>query len=116
MMVFCNCVQAEKEGTVGSLVTWTVVGRPVDGRRTVSAARVSSTAPKKKAFDRGGPVWPPRSNAKDDRLGRGFGALCPPSQKIGVLGGAAPQPKPKIYQETPFLDPLSRKANNRSTK
>ena len=26
-------VQAEKEGTVEPLVPWTVVGRPVDGRR-----------------------------------------------------------------------------------
>ena len=34
----------------------------VDGRRT--AGRRSSTAPKKKVFDRGGLVWPPRSNAK----------------------------------------------------
>ena len=42
-----------------------LAGRPA-GRS--SAARVSSAAPKKKAFDRGGPVWPPRSNAKDDRL------------------------------------------------
>ena len=25
---------------------------------------MSSVAPKEKAFDRGGPVWPPRSNAK----------------------------------------------------
>ena len=32
-------------------------GRPA-GRS--SAAQVSSAAPKKKAFDRGGPVWPPR--------------------------------------------------------
>ena len=43
--------QAEKEGTVEPLVPWTVVGRPVDGRRTAagrsSAARVSSAAPKK---------------------------------------------------------------------
>ena len=47
----------------------------MDGRRTTggrsSAARVSSAAPKKKSFDRGGSVWPPRSNAADDRLGRG---------------------------------------------
>ena len=56
-----------------------------DGRRTVvgrsSAAPVSSAAPKKKSFDQGGPVWPPRSNAlffgavddtgaADDRPGR----------------------------------------------
>ena len=35
-------------------------GRPA-GRS--SAAPVSSASPKKKAFDRGGLVWPPRSNA-----------------------------------------------------
>ena len=89
--------QAEKEGTVEPLVPWTVVGRPVDGRRTAggrsSAARVSSAAPKKKSFDRGGPVWPPRSNVTNDRLRGGLGGLCPPSQKPGGLGGSAPQPK-----------------------
>ena len=38
------------------------------GRRTVvSGARVVSGA--EKAFDRGGPIWPPGSNAADDRLG-----------------------------------------------
>ena len=45
-----------------------------------SAAPVSSAATKKKAFDRGGSVWPPRSNAKDDRLG---GAL-PPKLNLGA--------------------------------
>ena len=40
-------------------------GRPA-GRS--SAARVSSAAPEKKSFDRGGPVWPPRSNVTNDRL------------------------------------------------
>jgi len=66
-------------------------GRP-DGR--LSAAPVSSAAPKKKTFDRGGPVWPPRSNAADDHLGGGsLGVLCPPNQKSGGLGGSAPQPK-----------------------
>ena len=54
-----------------------LAGRPA-GRS--SAARVSSAAPKKKTFDRGGPVWPPRSNVTNDRLG-------------GVWGGFAPQPK-----------------------
>ena len=43
--------QAEKEGSVGPLVPWTVVGRPVDGRRTVggrsSVARVVNGAEKK---------------------------------------------------------------------
>ena len=40
--------QAEKEGTVESLVPWTVVGRPADGRRSVvGGARVVSGAEKK---------------------------------------------------------------------
>ena len=46
-----------------------LAGRPA--RRPAgrsSAARVSSAAPKKKSFDRGGPVWPPRSNVTNDRL------------------------------------------------
>ena len=40
--------QAEKEGTVESLVPWTVVGRPADGRRrtVVGGARVVSGAEK----------------------------------------------------------------------
>ena len=49
------------------------IRRLLDSWRTVvrraSAAPVPSAAPKKKAFDRGSPVWPPRSNAKYDRLG-----------------------------------------------
>ena len=40
---------------------WTS-GRTVVGARVVSGAET-------KAFDRGGPVWLPRSNAADDRLG-----------------------------------------------
>ena len=58
-----------------------VVGRPADGRRTVvGGARIVSGA-EKKGFDRGGPVWPPRSNVMNDRLGE------------GVVGGKATQPK-----------------------
>ena len=55
------------------------VGVRPDVRPDVRAARVSSAAPKKKSFDRGGPVWPPRSNVTNDRLGGGLGGLCPPS-------------------------------------
>ena len=73
----------------------------VDGCRTAggrwSSAPVSSAAQKKKAFDRGGSVWPPRSNAAD-RLGGVLGRLCPPSQKPGSLGGSAPQPKSEKIQ------------------
>ena len=49
-------------------------------------------APKKKAFDRGGPGWPPRSNAKYDRLGGGLGGLCP-QPKTGGSGGQRPAAK-----------------------
>ena len=83
MSKFSAAGHAEKEGTVGPLVPWAVVGRPVDGRRTAgrrsSAARVSSAAPKKKSFDRGGPVWPPRSNVTNDRLKGG----TPPTMTLG---------------------------------
>ena len=72
------------------------------GRTVVGGARVVSGA-EKKAFDRGGPVWPPRSNAADDRLGGGLGGLCPPSQNSGGLGGSAPQPKPKNFEEYDYL-------------
>ena len=44
----------------------------------LSAVPVSSAAPKKKVFDRGGPVWPPRSNAADDRLGGCREGALPP--------------------------------------
>ena len=37
-------------------------------RQDVRAARVSSAAPKKKSFDRGGPVWPPWSDVTNDRF------------------------------------------------
>ena len=60
-----------------------------DGLRTVvGGARVVSGA-EKKAFDRGGPVWPPRSNAADDRLGGGLGK-APPAKNRGVWGAAPP--------------------------
>ena len=61
-----------------------------DGRRTVVGGACVVSGAEKKAFDRGGPVWPPRSNAADERLG---GVKAPPSPKLGVLGGSAPQPK-----------------------
>ena len=53
----------------------------------------SSAAPKQKAFDRGGPVWPPRSNAKDGRSGGSPGGLCLRSQKSGGLAGSGPPAK-----------------------
>ena len=81
--------------------SFTPIGAIFGRFRTVDVgAPVSSAAPKKKSFDRGGPVWPPRSNAADDRLGGGIWArgLCPPSKKLGVLGGIAPQPKSKTIR------------------
>ena len=76
-----------------------VVGRPADGPRTVvGGARVVSGT-EKKTFDQGRPVWPPRSNAKYDRLGGGLGGQSPLSQKPGGLGGSAPQPKPKFFEK-----------------
>ena len=61
-------------------------------RPDVRASRVSSVAPKRKSFDRGGPVWPPRSNVTNDRLRAGF---APPAKNRGSGGQCAPPPKPK---------------------
>ena len=66
----------------------TAGGRDVVGR--LSSAPVSSAAPKKKVFDRGGPLWPSQSNAKYDRLGGGPMATLPPPAKNRVVWGAAP--------------------------
>ena len=54
---------------------------------------MSSAAPKKKSFDRGGPVWPPRSNVANDRLRGGSGGALPPQPKIGGSGGQRPPAK-----------------------
>ena len=47
----------------------TVAGgaRVLSGAHVVSGARVVNGA-EKKSFDRGGPVWPLQSNAKNDRM------------------------------------------------
>ena len=58
-------------------------------RTVVGGARVVSGAAKK-AFDRGGPIWPPRSNAADDRLGGVWGCFAPPAKNGGVWGAAPP--------------------------
>ena len=58
-----------------------------------SNAKDDRTAPKKKSFDRGGPVWPPRSNAKDDHVGGGPGGLRLPQPKIGWSEGLRPPAK-----------------------
>ena len=64
-------------------------GHPAGGRSSrtgVSGAHVVNGA-EKKAFDRGGPVWSPRSNAANDRLGRMSGGAKSPQPKIGGSGG-----------------------------
>ena len=68
------------------------------GRRTVvSGARVVSGA-EKKAFDRGGPLWQPSSNAADDRLegGRVWGGFAPPAKNRGS-GGQRPPAKTDFF-------------------
>ena len=58
-----------------------------------------SAAPKKKSFDRGGPVWPPRSNVTNDRLGGGSGEALPPQPKTGGSGGQRPAAKTDFFFE-----------------
>ena len=70
----------------------TVVERPADGRRRRLCRQRRR---KKQSFDRGGPVWPPRSNAKYDRLGGWIWGVLPPQLNPGGLGGSTPQPKAK---------------------
>ena len=65
-------------------------GRP-DGRR--GGARVVGGAEKKKAFDRGGPVRPPRSNAADDHLRGWSGGALFPQPKTGRSGRQRPPAK-----------------------
>ena len=72
-----------------------LAGRPA-GRP--GGARVVSGAEKKKSFDRGGPVWPPRSNVTNDRLrGGSAGALHPQPKTRG--SGGRPQPKSKNIEK-----------------
>ena len=58
------------------------------GGRSGVVLRIVSGA-EKKAFDRGGLVWPPRSNAKDGRSGRAL----PPQPKTRGSGGQRPLAK-----------------------
>ena len=63
----------------------------MDGCRTVVGGACVVSGAEKKAFDRGGLVWPPRSNAKYDRLGVGvWGGFAPPAKNRGVWGAAPP--------------------------
>ena len=66
---------------------------------------MSSAAPKtkKKSFDRGGPVWPPRSNVTNDRLRGGVrGGFAPPAKNRRVRGAAPPSQNRK-KKKTIFL-------------
>ena len=72
-----------------------------DVRPDVRAARVSLAAPKKKSFDRGGPVWPPRSNVTNDHLRGGVGSgPKPPQPKTGGSGGQRPSAKTKNFPKS----------------
>ena len=71
------------------------------GRTVVGGARVVSGA-EKKSFDRGGPVWPPRSNVTNDRLRGGSGGALPPQSKTGGSGGQRPLAKNILTWRTLF--------------
>ena len=66
-------------------------GRP-GGAHVVSGAE-------KKSFDRGGPVWPPRSNVTNDRLRGGSGGALPPQPKFGGSGGQRPPAKTEKFRK-----------------
>ena len=57
------------------------------GRRTCRQRR------RNKSFDRGGPVWPPRSNVTNGRLGGVWEGFAPPQPKTGGTGGQSPPAK-----------------------
>ena len=69
--------------------------RSFGGRSGIVLQIVSGAG--KKTFDRGSPVWPPRSNAADHRLRGGsvWWGKAPPSPKPVVLGAAPPSQKRK---------------------
>ena len=69
------------------------------GRTVVGGARVVSGT-ENKAFDRGGPVWPPRSNVTNDRLRWGSGGALPPQPKTGRSGGQClPSQNRKVFEK-----------------
>ena len=74
-------------------LAWHSAGRP-GGARVVSGAE--------KSFDRGGPVWPPRSNVTNDRLkGDPGGDLSPTAKNRGVWQAAPPSQNRKIFEKFP---------------
>ena len=74
-----------------------------DGRRKASDGREAAFGSRSayrqqrrtKARDRGGSVWPPRSNAKD--------RMAVQKGVSGRLGGSAPQPTPKFFEKKCFF-------------
>ena len=88
---------------IGGLASFDVIFSTVGRRTVVGGARVVRRRPAgrsagrpggarvvsgaEKSFDRGGPVWPPRSNVTNDRLRGGSGEAFPP------------QPKPKKFRK-----------------
>ena len=52
---------------------------------------------RKKKIDRGGPVWPPRSNVTNDRFRGGSGGPLPPQPKTG--GSRGQRPPAKIFRK-----------------
>ena len=59
-------------------------GRPAGRPVVAHGRRRRAWRQRHRSFDRGSPVWPPRSNVTNDRLGEG------PSQKPGLWGAAPP--------------------------
>ena len=78
------------------VVGWSSSARVSSVVPVLSAVPVSSAGLKKKAFDRGGPVWLPRSNAADDRLG---GVVLGFAKNRGGQRGSAPQPNRKSFRK-----------------
>ena len=74
-----------------------VVGRSASCRRTVVGGAHVVSGAEKKSFDRGGPVWPPRSNVTNDRFGGGSGGALPPKPKTGGSGGQRPPAKTEKF-------------------
>ena len=61
---------------------------------------------KKNTFDRGGPVWPPRSNAKDDRSGECLGGAFAPLTKNSK------RPQPTLKKSSCFFQKTQIYFNN----
>ena len=82
-----HLIEAAKRGRLDHMISFLapLTTRAPPGR---PAGRLSAAASKKKSFDRGGPVWPPRSNVTNDRL-RGD-----PSLDVGLPPPSSPHCDP----------------------